>query len=81
MDPYEFGPQDVGTDTPTIDHAAHAAAARNAAATENHARAERIAATLARLGHETLLDLLAALIAGEHRTAAQVIVDIVDDIA
>jgi hypothetical protein len=87
MEPYEFGPQDVGTDRPhtddpvMIDHAATAAAERNSLATENHARAARIASTLARLEYETLLDLLAAFVDRNHRAAAEIIVDIIDGIA
>jgi len=88
MEPYEFSPADIGTDRPVhtdnpvmIDHAATVAAARNALATENHARAARIAETISRLEYETLLDLLAALVDREHRAAAEIIVDIVDNIA
>jgi len=42
MDPFEYGPADVGTDRPVVDAEASAAAAKNELATQQETRRRRL---------------------------------------
>lgn len=79
-DPYDGTPQDIGTDRPTIDAPAIDAATRNETATENHRRADTLAARLESADRPMLMDALAALAQRNYRTAAQIIIDLIDGV-
>lgn len=79
-DPYDGTPADLGTDHPTIDAATIDAATTNAAATENHRRADALAARLESADRPMLMDALAALAQRNYRTAAQILIDVIDGV-